>query len=203
MSSRAARLNPEAWTPRPQVLELSSCFPLPAPLLLPVSSKILPDFQKPAAAGGEKLRPRLPLGAQPVSAFPGTLTLVMNIGWFCTLCLGPTARSLGAFPVGGRICCLSEPTCPGCQGLLGRSLQKIPAQCQDIFTKALHKGLLMMKTVMALAWDAGRAEAATAGPAQAPSPMWPTWQALGHHPPGERVGLVSSHMDVNPPGELH
>lgn len=157
------------------------------------------SFQEPVAAGGGNSRPRLPLGIQPIFAFPDRHTYscheyCLRI-WFCALCLGPTARCLDAFVVGRHIRCLSEPTCPRCQEPVGRSLQKIPPrQCQDIFTKALHKGFLMMKTVMALARDAGGAGPATAGPARAsPSPRSPPGTSLGHQPQEDRwTGQLTS-----------
>lgn len=149
------------------------------------------SFQRPGAAGGGNARPRLPLGIQPISTFPDRHTYscheyCLRI-WFCALCLGPTAQSLDAFVVGWHIRCLSEPTCPRCQELVGRSLQKIPGQGQDIFTQALHKGLLMMKTVMALAWDTrSRGCHSWACPSQ-PLPTQPTWHISGSPPPRIQV----------------
>lgn len=46
------------------------------------------------------------------------------------------------------------------EDLCKRSLQR-----QDIFTKALHKGLLMMKTMMASAWVEVEEKAGRSGPA--------------------------------------
>lgn len=71
-------------------------------------------------------------------------------------------------------------------------------QCQDIVSKVPHKGLLMMKTVMARAGAAGRRGGR---PQQAGTCSW-LGKSLSNHPDG-KLGLLSKMWDQLPGGLPH
>lgn len=128
----------------------SKCSPRPPP-----ASKIPCPPRSPQPAGGENSGPWLPSGIQPASILRHTYSCqehCLRI-WFGTLSLAASAGDLRPGPRMPRwladICavCLSRHA----PGVRGWQEALCPRSLLHIFTKVLHKGLLMMKTMMASA----------------------------------------------------